>query len=141
MEDIKKKETADQRPKGQDGFEDGIEGLFWGWFNNHMAMILLAIECRRIRETRSMIRIELFLNDIEHHFIESDVPKQVRDAFRWIKRYFRVYPAVTIRQSEKAARMLGTIYAAVESKQRPSFVRQNLDEEKSAVCMLKESKF
>lgn len=91
-----------------------VDGLFLGWFNNHMAMILLAIQHVRMKKVRSLMKMAFFLESIEHHYVPCDAPRCVRQAFRYLKRYFKVYPIVTQERSKRACEMVARIYEALE---------------------------
>ena len=85
-------------------------GLFRGWFNNHMTIVLMALQSPRLRTSETAFRIRFFLEDIEHHFVDSHAPKSTRDSFRYLKRYFRIYPGVTENHCRRAIEMVGGIY-------------------------------
>ena len=93
--------------------DSSAKELFWGWFNNHMTVILWAVEHIKARDEQTMLGIRFFLYDIEHHFTDSHASKCVRDAFRYLKVYFKVYPAVKLRQSARAVEMVARIYAGL----------------------------
>lgn len=61
-----------------------IESIFRAWFNNRMTVILMLMQHSRLRDSRTMMKIEFFLNDIEHHFVDSHAPKHLWDAFRYL---------------------------------------------------------
>jgi len=88
------------------------DGLFWGWFNNQMALLLMLIQCVRPRMPKLLLKIEFFLRDVEHHYLPPKAGASVRGAFRYLEGYFRVYPRVTREESNRAVRMVGRIYAA-----------------------------
>jgi hypothetical protein len=88
-----------------------IEPFFWAWFNNRMTVVLIAVQSVRLRDSQSMMRIRFFLDDLEHHFVDGHAAKTVWDAFRYLKRYFEVYPKVTLKQCKRALEMVGRIYA------------------------------
>ena len=92
------------------------ENLFRGWFNNHMTILLFMVQQPKPRKARTMLRIEFFIEDVEHHYIGCHGGKSVHDAFRYLKRYCKVYPAVTYRHSERAVEMVGRIYEALGLK-------------------------
>ena len=90
-----------------------IEELFRGWFNNHMTVILMAIEHVRPKETLVKIKMNLFLADIEHHYIRSNAPQGLRRAFRYLGLFFKVHPAVKPLQCRRAFAMVQRIYEGV----------------------------
>ncbi len=83
------------------------------WFDNRMCLILMLIEIPRFKDLRTMLKNEMFLEDIERHFIESGAAAYFRNAFRYLRCYFGAYPCVKRRQSEKAIEMIGRIYHAM----------------------------
>jgi len=86
---------------------------FVGWFNNRMMVILMLIQDIRPRESRSMLRAEFFLEEIERHFISPSADRTARNAFRWMRRYLKIYPAVTKEHSKRALDKVSQIYDAV----------------------------
>ena len=101
--------------KRQEGGRD-YNGLFRGWFNNHMTIVLLALQNPRLRTSETIYRIRFFLQDIEHHFVDSHAPKSTRDSFRYLKRYFCIYPVVTESHCRRAIEMVGRIYQVLGLK-------------------------
>lgn len=88
------------------------------WFNNRMCVTLMAIENPRFRDHQSMMRIQFFLREIQCCFIKTGDSRHFRNAFRYLKRYFQVYPCVRRRQSEKALEMTARVYQAIGYKFR-----------------------
>lgn len=98
-------------------FEAGTyRELFLGWFNNHMAIILLAIQYRRPTDRHAIFRILCFLEDVEHHYMDSKAPQPVWMALGYLKRYFRIYPEVTPKHCIRALEMVNKIYDALGLK-------------------------
>ena len=60
-----------------------------------------------------MLRIEFFLDDLEHHYIDSHAEKPVRDAFRYLRRFLKIYPQVKPEHACRAFQMVGRIYGAL----------------------------
>ena len=87
--------------------------LFQGWFNNRMILLTMAIERPKAKTAEALLRMNFFLEDIEHHYIDSHAPKPVWDAFRYLRRFFKIYPRVEQKQSGRALEMIGRIYEAV----------------------------
>lgn len=97
--------------KGTNELSDSeAKGLFLGWLNNRMGMILMAIQCIKAKEQSTLAHFEFFLHDLEHHFLAGD--RSLSEAFRYLRRYFRVYPNVTLAQSRKALEKVKEIYNA-----------------------------
>lgn len=83
------------------------------WYNNRMWVVLRAIESPKFRETERMMEIEFFLEALENYFIGKTASRHFKNAFRYLKCYFIIYPFVRPRQSEKAVEMIGRIYQAM----------------------------
>ncbi len=75
--------------------EKETEALFRAWFNNRMTVLLILIHHIRQRDPRMILKIDFFLTDIEHHFVDSHAGEPYRYAFSYLHRYLKVYPAVT----------------------------------------------
>ena len=90
-----------------------VESLFRGWFNNRMYVVLMSFQHIKARDPQTILGIQIFLRDIEHHFIPSHRPKSLVHAFRYLRRYFTVYPHVSVEQSQRAIEMVGRIYEAM----------------------------
>lgn len=101
---------------GRGNEEKRFKEFFSGWFNNRMAIILMAIQHLKRKDAQAILRIEFFLEDVEHHFTDSHAPKWVRNAFRYLKSYFKVYPEVTLWQSYRAVEMIARIYESLGLK-------------------------
>lgn len=95
-----------------------VQEGFLSWFNNHMAMVSMLIQYVRPRPAECLLRMGFFLHDIEHHYLESGRSKAVSDAFRYLRRYFRVYPKVEAGHSRRAHEMIARIYAALGLEKR-----------------------
>lgn len=87
--------------------------LFRAWFNNRMTVLLILIHHIQQRDPRMILKIDFFLTDIEHHFVDSHAGKPYRYAFSYLHRYLKVYPAVTYKGSHKAVEMVRRIYEAL----------------------------
>jgi len=96
------------------------ESLFRGWFNNHVTILLMAIErvslsssrVRRLSQ-RSAAKALFFLEDVERHYQTTKSRRSARHAFRYLTTYFKLYPEVSRRQSKKAIEMVGRVYESV----------------------------
>ncbi|MCM8776387.1 MAG: hypothetical protein NC930_08610 [Candidatus Omnitrophica bacterium] len=102
-----------RRRAGQMGIGLDAEDLFRGWFNNHMTIIFMAIQSVRERDAKTMMRMQFFLQDVEHHYIRTCASRPTREAFRYLSRYFKVYPHVNGRQCRRAVEMVARIYQAI----------------------------
>jgi len=87
--------------------------LFEGWFNNHMMILLMAIQLAEKTAEGMKGNVGFFLEDLEHHYMDSRSGKEVWDAFRWLRAYLRVYPGFTKDHSRRALEMVGRIYDAI----------------------------
>ena len=83
------------------------------WYNNRVWVVLRAIESPKFKETERMMEIEFFLEALENYFIGQAASRHFKNAFRYLKCYFVIYPFVRPRQSEKAVEMIGRIYQAM----------------------------
>lgn len=100
---------SDSLPKGQ----LNVAVRFHGWFNNRMCLLLMMIENVKPRDLRSIFKLEFFLDDIEHHFVPTHSPRYVWGAFRYLKRFLRLYPRIKTRHLVVALKMTARIYEAV----------------------------
>lgn len=78
------------------------------WFGNRIWVILRTIESPKFM--RTMEDIKFFMKTLGEFFIETKTSRYYRNAFRYLRRYFRVYPLVRKRESERAIEMIGRIY-------------------------------
>lgn len=91
-------------------------GLLKGWFSNKMMVVIFRIQYVHVhlKKTKDIdVREQLiFLNDIQHHFSREGIDKRAYyEATKWLKAFFRVYPAkVTPERAKKAWATLRTIY-------------------------------
>ncbi|HNV86707.1 MAG TPA: hypothetical protein PKL97_07065 [Candidatus Omnitrophota bacterium] len=104
--------------------------LFDGWFNNHMMILLMAIQMPGKMAAEMRGNVGFFLDDLEHHYVDSRAGKNVWDAFRWFRAYLRVYPDFTRDYSRRALEMMGRIYGAMGRESR--FLRHSVPEIKRA---------
>lgn len=80
------------------------------WFGNRIWVILRTIETPYFKERRQMMEINFFFEILKDYFVETKTSVYFRNAFRYLQRYFRVYPLVKKHQSEKAIEMVARIY-------------------------------
>lgn len=116
-----------QKP-GDPQTQRDTRSLFMGWFNNHMAVILMLIQRPGTRPVRVMMKIDFFLEDLEHHYIGSNATHDIHRSLGYLRDYFRHYPGVSGRQSLRALDRVGRIYEAVglELKEPRRFARSTL---------------
>ncbi|OGW80431.1 MAG: hypothetical protein A3G33_02355 [Omnitrophica bacterium RIFCSPLOWO2_12_FULL_44_17] len=87
--------------------------LFKGWFNNKMMIILMMSQYPHLRRKQSGIAGQIaFFYDLEHHYlIEGERRRMCRNAIRWLKAFFKVYPVrISVGRSRKALVMVVRIY-------------------------------
>ncbi len=89
-----------------------IEALFLAWLNNLMAILVMRIQVVKSVDSDLTKRILFFLGDLNSHYLPSDAPESQREAIRYLKDFFTVYPAVDIDQREAALRRVARIYEA-----------------------------
>lgn len=104
-------ETKAQDMKAQEAFS-----LLKGWFNNKMTVVLFRVQCvsiyrKKIRPVDVREQV-IFLNDLQHHFSRSGMPRGSYDqAIRWLKAFFRIYPMrISPERTAKAWEMIREIY-------------------------------
>ncbi len=101
--------TSDNLP-----LEVDREAQFTAYFNNRMYILLMWIQRPREKSERSKLHVELFLHDMEHHFVDPYVDQKARHAFRWLKAFVRIYPNVEKKNRFVTAhQMVARIYRAV----------------------------
>ena len=103
----------ERKQERRQGANEELQRQCLCWFNNHMTVILMAIQYIHGREAPTIAGIEFFLHDIEHHFIRIEAGQAVRHAFRYLKRYFKCYPRVTPKHSKRAVEMVRRIYSSL----------------------------
>ena len=87
---------------------------FTAYFNNRMYILLMWIQRPKERSAESKLRLQFFLNDMEHHFVDPYVDRQTRHAFCWLKAYLKVYPIVGEKNRFVIAhQMVARVYKAV----------------------------
>lgn len=93
------------------------EGQFAAYVNNRMNILIMWIQHRsKLVSGDIKQHLQYFLHDMEHHFVDPHVDKNLRDAFRWLRIYIKTYPACTeLKQDRKqrAFEMAARVYEAV----------------------------
>src|SRR3989338_1049914 len=90
------------------------EGQFEAYVHNRMSILLMWIQNtsktgRNISARKQQMMF--FLHDLEHHFIDPYVDQKVRDAFRWLRIYIKVYPLASKKdRTQRAYEMVARIY-------------------------------
>ncbi len=89
---------------------ENTEKRYSAWVNNKVMALMLAIQSNKTRDSRSILKHEFFLEEIEHHFVDCHANSKVWRAFSYLKRYLRTYPQGTANHQKTALRMLRLIY-------------------------------
>ena len=91
------------------------EGQFAAYVHNRVYILVMWIQHISKRDiTEEKRHLMFFLHDMEHHFVDPHAEKRLRDAFRWIKVYIKIYPGVCKRdRKEKAYELIRRIYEAI----------------------------
>lgn len=92
------------------------EEQFSAYVHNRMYVLVMWIQHRTERKNLAEAKEHLhyFLHDMEHHFVDCYAGKRTRDAFRWIRKYIKVYPGVFKKdRTQKAYEMVARIYEAL----------------------------
>lgn len=106
-----------------------VEGLFKGWLNNRMAVLLMYVQSRKTRDPRCIDRVIFFLEDLRHHYMPVNIDDSVTEAFDYMHNYFMDYPAVSQDQSDKAIEMINRIYVALGYDNRIKQVKRVKEKE------------
>ena len=105
-----------------------------------MALILMYCQYIKTRDSQAIVAAQIFLRDIEHHFIPTRRPKFISHAFRYLTRFFKVYPNVSVEQSQRAIEMVEKIYEAMGMKlKKQSHYQLQLSVEEQMRRQIKES--
>lgn len=92
---------------------------FDAYVNNRLFVLIMWVRSVKQRKNTASGKqhLEFFLHDMEHHFVDPHAGKEVRDAFRWLKAYVKVYPHVSKKdKTQKAYEMIKTVYEALGIK-------------------------
>ncbi|OGW84451.1 MAG: hypothetical protein A3C35_02880 [Omnitrophica bacterium RIFCSPHIGHO2_02_FULL_46_11] len=97
--------------------EREVLGLFKGWFNNKMTIILVKSQYPKLGQKHANVDgCICFLHDLEHHFLNQEMgakKKSFLSSVCWLKAFFRVYPSkITALRSKKALEKIKAIYDA-----------------------------
>lgn len=83
---------------------------YQAWVNNKVQALSLTIQVNRVHHGHGFLKHEFFLEEIEHHFIDSHARYKVWRAFRYLKQYLKTYPHGKANHQKTALAMLGFIY-------------------------------
>lgn len=90
------------------------DAQFAAYVNNRMNLLFMWIQRVQKKDlTASKQHMGFFLHDMEHHFVDSYVEKRIRNAFRWLKAYVKVYPNKFDHRSSRAFEMMALVYEAL----------------------------
>ena len=94
-----------------DSLQVGRDDQFTAYVNNRMNILLMWVQQINKKDlTDAKLHTKFFLHDMEHHFVDSYVEKRIRDAFRWLKAYVKVYPNKFDDRSSRALEMIALVY-------------------------------
>lgn len=101
--------------KSEDAIEVDRDGQFAAFVHNRINILVMWIQRISKRDvTEEKRHLMFFLHDMEHHFVDPHVDKKLRDAFRWIRIYIKIYPAVCKKdRKERAFEMIRRVYEAI----------------------------
>lgn len=125
-----KKRMREDESKQEIELNMSMGDLCRGWFSNRMLPLLGMIQFIHERDERAKVRAEFFLEDIEHHFINSQRPRSLENAFRYLRFYLQAYPNVSLENSRRAVEMVKRIYQALGLKLEQKFEPKLSTEEK-----------
>ena len=86
------------------------EQRYRAWVNNKVLALYLTIDRNRPREIHCLQKHEFFLEEIEHHFMDSHAGYKVWRAFNYLKRFLKRDLDTKASHRKGALRMLGLIY-------------------------------
>lgn len=115
--------SSDYVPEEDLPIEVDREGQFSAYVHNRMNVLMIWIQHRTtVKELQAAKQhLSYFLYDMEHHFVDSLADKRIRDAFRWIRRFIKVYPAVFEKdRSQRAYEMVARIYEGLDIEFKPA---------------------
>jgi len=91
--------------------EHRICGLFQGYFNNKMTLLIFLIRDKRIRLNAESVKLACrFLDDIYCHMLAEGLQRKYRLVFLWLKKFFLKLPDVTAAQRNKAVEFICLLY-------------------------------
>ncbi len=86
------------------------EKRYRAWVNNKVQALTLTIQTNRVNNIHSLLKHEFFLEEVEHHFMDSHAGHRVWRAFLYLKRYLKLYPHARANHQKGAMKMLELIY-------------------------------
>jgi len=107
--EIKKNHQTGDKMMSLDGLEPA-EKRYRAWVNNKVTVLIWVIERNKPRDSRSMLKHEFFLEEIEHHFMDCHASYRAWRAFRYLRGYLKSYPHAKVNHQRTALAMLRLIY-------------------------------
>ena len=86
------------------------EMRYRAWVNNKVLALYLTIDRNRPREIQCLLKHEFFLEEIEHHFMDSHAGYRIWRAFNYLKCFLKSDAYTKVIHRKGALRMLGLIY-------------------------------
>ncbi len=86
------------------------ETRYRAWVNNKVAGLIWTIQRGGEGDERGFLRHLFFLDEIEHHFIDSHARRAVWRALDYLRRYFNAEAGSKDRHRGKALEMVSLIY-------------------------------
>lgn len=98
------------------GIEVDREGQFSAYVHNRMNILLMWIQHVSKKDiTEAKRHMQFFLHDMEHHFADPYIDQSLRNAFRWVRAFVKVYPDVSKKdRTKRAYEMIAKIYEALD---------------------------
>ena len=91
--------------------EHKICGLFHGYFNNKMTLLVFMIQSSRSRSDNKLAQSACgFLNDVFHHMLEPNLQRKYHLVFLWFRKFIMKLPNVTTSQRNKALGFIRLLY-------------------------------
>lgn len=91
--------------------EESALTLFQGYFNNKMTVMLLRLQKRNAEPDAQMsLRAVIFLDDLYRHMLKSELQRNYRRIFIWLKKFYNAYPNVKPDQKRKAYEYIKLVY-------------------------------
>src|SRR3989338_1509742 len=117
--------------KGRFQLPNDRETLFRGWFGNNMVILIMLLQGKNLRKETTIMRMQFFLFDLEHHFLNPRADHQIfRNEFRYLRYCLRVNPNTCVQHKERAMEMIAMIYEGLGLVCHLDF-----QERKEPVCM------
>lgn len=91
--------------------DQSARDIFKAYFNNKMTVILLLLQKRRVEpDSYGSLRAVLFFDDLYHHMLSSAHQRDYRNAFKWLRLFFKRFPYVKMLQRKKALAYMKIVY-------------------------------